>query len=212
MMASCSSVGSMAKVNPWTTQPSGGPNLRGIVVPDEAPPARLQRRGEVLGAEPGEAITVLDQDRRHLRVRDKPKRLSTLAVQPGPGLGDHAVGRKAVRDIPAAHASRLAVEVALVGRGHPCGDGGEAAAHPPGLEVTDQDELAHFARRDRERARPEPPIGGLRIDVLLRSDLTAVRRLLTRPASRSPTKTSLPILRAGTGSVPVRNHRSAVCG
>src|ERR1035441_4906081 len=128
MMASCSSVGSMAKVNPWTTQPSGGPNLRGIVVPDEgvvarglvdhdeAPPARLQRRGEVLGAEPGEAITVLDQDRRHLRVRDKPKRLSTLAVQPGTGLGDHAVDRKAVRDSPAARASRLAVEVALVVR------------------------------------------------------------------------------------------------
>src|ERR1039458_535862 len=170
MMASCSSVGSMAKVNPWTTQPSGGPNLRGIVVPDEvvvdlgvvdhdeAPPARLQRRGEVLGAEPGEAITVLDQDRRHLRVRGKPKKLSTPAVQPGTDLGDHAVDRKAVRDSPAAHASHLAVEVvALVGRGHPCVDGGEAA--------------------------------------------------LTRPASRSPTKMSLPILRAGTGSVPVRNHR-----
>src|ERR1039458_9395130 len=97
MMASCSSVGSMAKGNPWTTQPSGGPNLRGIVVPDEgvvdlgivvpdgAPPARLQRRGEVLGAEPGEAITVLDQDRRHLRVRDKPERLSKTAVQPSTG-------------------------------------------------------------------------------------------------------------------------------
>jgi len=98
------------KVNPWTTQPSGGPNLRGIVVPnevvvdlgvvdhDEAPPARLQKRGEVLGAEPGEAITVLDQDRRHLRVRGKPKKLSTPAVQPGTDLGDHAVDRKAVRD------------------------------------------------------------------------------------------------------------------
>jgi hypothetical protein len=129
----------------------------------------------VLGAEPGEAITVLDQDRRHLRVRGKPKKLSTPAVQPGTDLGDHAVDRKAVRDSPAAHASHLAVEVvALVGRGHPCGDGGEAAAHPPGLEVTDQDELAHFARRDRERARPEPPIGGLRMDVLLPRPLTKV--------------------------------------
>ena len=74
-----------------------------------------------------------------------------------------------------AHASHLAVEVvALVGRGHPCGDGGEAAAHPPGLEVTNQDELAHFARRDRDRARPEPPIGGLRMDVLLPRPLTKV--------------------------------------
>src|ERR1035441_9104209 len=55
--------------------------------------------------------------------------ISAMYVQPGPGLGDHAVGRKAVRDSPAARASRLAVEVvALVGRGHPCGDGGEAAA------------------------------------------------------------------------------------
>lgn len=146
-----------------------------VVDHDKAPPARLQRRGDVLGAEPGEVITVLDQDRRHLRVRDKPKKLSTLAVQPGTDLGDHAVDRKAVRDSPAAHASHLAVEVvALVGRGHPCVDGGEAAAHRPDLEVTDQDELAHFARRDRERAGPEPPIGGLRMDVLLPRPLTKV--------------------------------------
>ena len=145
-------------------------------VDHQQPPAlRGQRRLDVLGAEAGEPVTVLDHDRRHGRVTQQREELLAVPVQRGADLGDHprhgevpAGGHTVTR---ATCRSRSALWSADDTRAYttvmPAADRGRPA-------VTDHDEPTEPVRGNRQRpGRVPPPRGHVR-DALGRRPLLQV--------------------------------------
>jgi hypothetical protein len=108
-----------------------------------------ERSGDVLGAEPGEAVPVLDDAGGYVRVGEQRQELAASAVAGGTDLGHHLVDGVPVGRGPRGDAGHLAIQVGLLVRRRDPGVGHRPATTVwlGAVQLPDHDEPAHPLRR-----------------------------------------------------------------
>jgi hypothetical protein len=103
-----------------------------------------------------------------MRIAKELEKLTALPVQGRSDLGDDPVYGDPIPGCPCSYAGHLTVEIALLIGG---GSSGvyyclTVSGRGLSLKITDQYQLSHLHRRDRQGSLSKPPIGGLGVDAL----------------------------------------------
>ena len=149
-------------------------------VDHEQPAATSGESGfDVLGAEPGEPIPVLNHDPRHGRVAQQGQELAAVPVQSGPDLGHHLVHVPMPR---VTHSVTRATCRSRSARWSADDTRAYTTVRPPGGASRvglDQDQPAHPPRGHRQLPLTEPPVRRQWVHALARSPLLQVHPCIT---------------------------------